>query len=152
MLQKQNERSVTMQAKQGDKVKIHYTGKLDDGDVFASSKNKGPIEFTLGQGQVMPGIEESVEGMKPGESKTVTVPSDKAYGPRRQELMQEIPKKEMPGDIKPEVGQRLNVKWSDGKETAVSVIDVSETSVTIDANHPLAGKDIVFELELVGIS
>jgi peptidylprolyl isomerase len=141
-----------MQAKQGDKVKIHYTGKLEDGDIFASSKNKEPIEFTLGRGQVMPGIEESVEGMETGQTKTVKVPSDKAYGPYRKELTQAIPKREIPGDLKPEVGQRLNVKWSDGKETAVSVIDVSESSVTIDANHPLAGKDIVFELELVGIS
>jgi peptidylprolyl isomerase len=141
-----------MQAKQGDKVKIHYTGKLEDGDIFASSKNKEPIEFTLGQGQVIPGIEEAVEGMETGESKTVNIPPDKAYGPHRDELTQEIPKKEMPGDIKPQVGQRLNVKWSDGKETPVSVTDVSETSVIIDANHPLAGKDIVFELELVGIS
>lgn len=141
-----------MQAKQGNKVKIHYTGKLEDGDIFASSKNKEPIEFTLGQGQVIPGIEEAVEGMETGESKTVNIPPDKAYGPHRDELTQEIPKKEMPGDIKPQVGQRLNVKWSDGKETPVSVTDVSETSVIIDANHPLAGKDIVFELELVGIS
>lgn len=141
-----------MQAKQGSKVKIHYTGKLEDGGIFASSKNKEPIEFTLGQGQVIPGIEEAVEGMQPGESKTVKIPPDKAYGPHRNELTQEIPKKDIPADIKPEAGQRLNVKWSDGKETAVSVTEVSETSVTIDANHPLAGKDIVFDLELVGIS
>ncbi len=141
-----------MQAKQGDKIKLHYTGKLESGDIFASSKNREPIEFTLGQGQVIPGIEEAVEGMQPGESKTVKVPPDKAYGPHRDELTQEIPKKDIPGDISPQAGQRLNVKWSDGKETAVSVTDVSEASVTIDANHPLAGKDIVFELELVGIS
>ena len=141
-----------MQAKQGDKVKLHYTGKLESGDIFASSKNREPIEFTLGQGQVIPGIEEAVEGMKEGESKTVNIPPDKAYGPHRDELTQEIPRNDIPGDINPETGQRLNVKWSDGKETPVSITDVSETSVIIDANHPLAGKDIVFELELVGIS
>lgn len=140
------------QAKPGDKVTIHYTGKLEDGNVFASSKQGEPVKFTIGQGQIVPGVEEAVNGMKPGESKTVKITSDKAYGLYREDLTQQIPKNDFPGDVEPKVGQRLNVRQKGGETITVSVSDVSENSVTIDANHPLAGKDVTFELELLDIS
>ena len=140
------------QAKQGNTVKINYTGKLDDGTVFASSGEQEPLEFTLGQGQIIPGVEEAIDGMSPGESKTVKVPSEKAYGPYEENLKREIPKDQFPDDIEPYVGQRLRIEHADGAPAIVSVAAVSESSVTIDGNHALAGRDLTFELEVLEVS
>lgn len=138
------------QAKAGDTVRVHYTGTLEDGSVFDSSQGREPLEFTLGEGQVIPGFEEAVLGMEPGESKRVTIPSTEAYGPRREELMLEVGKEEFPPDVRPEVGQRLQMVQGE-QAMVVLVREVGDRSVTLDANHPLAGEDLTFELELVRI-
>jgi len=139
------------EAKTGDAVSVHYTGKLQDGTVFDSSEQGEPLEFTLGQGQLIPGFEQAVSGMKVGESKTVTITSDQAYGPYRQELVQVVPREQLPEDLKPEVGMQLQSTRSDGGVVVVTVTEVSETTITVDANSPLAGKDLIFEIKLVGI-
>ena len=139
------------QAKNGDTVQVHYTGKLADGTVFDSSVERGPLEFTLGAGQVIPGFEKAVLGMKVGDKKTVTIPVDEAYGPHRDEQVVELPREKLPSDLTPEVGQQLVMRQPDGREIAVVITEVSDETVTIDANHPLAGKDLTFELELVKI-
>ena len=139
------------QAGNGDTVQVNYTGKLADGTVFDSSIGREPLEFTLGAGQVIPGFEEAVFGMKVGEKKTVTIPVDEAYGPYRDELVAEVSREKLPADLTPEVGQQLAVKRSDGATGIVTIISVSDNTVTIDANHPLAGKDLTFEIELVKI-
>jgi FKBP-type peptidyl-prolyl cis-trans isomerase 2 len=134
------------QAKTGDTVKVRYTGKLADGTVFDSSVGSEPYEFTLGQGQTISGFEQAVIGMKVGETKTVTIPVDEAYGPRRDDLIVEIGRDRLSQDINPEVGMQL----TSGQGT-VTIIEVSETTVKIDANHPLAGQDLTFDIELVEI-
>src|SRR4030042_6945614 len=139
------------QAKYGDTVQVHYTGKLADGTVFDSSVERGPLEFTLGAGQVIPGFEKAVLGMKVGDKKTVTIPVDEAYGPHRDEQVGELPREKLPSDLTPEVGQQLIMRQSDGSEVVVVITKVSDETVTIEANHPLAGKDLTFELELVKI-
>ncbi len=140
------------QAHRGTKVKVHYTCKLDDGAVVASSRQQDPIEFIIGQGRVLPGIEEAIDGMESGESKTVRVPPEKAFGPHRDELMEEVPREHFPDDITPEVGQRLTVDRTDGKSMTVTVAGVSDSAVTLDANHPLSAADLTFELELLEVS
>ena len=139
------------QAKNGDTVQVKYTGKLADGTVFDSSVGREPLEFTLGEGQVIPGFEKAVFGMKVGEKKTVTIPADEAYGPHFDDMVVEVPREKLPEDITPEVGQQLGVKRTDGGTSIVTIISVSDNAVTIDANHPLAGKDLTFEIELVKI-
>ncbi len=139
------------QARNGDVVQVDYTGKLADGTVFDSSVERGPLEFTLGAGQVIPGFEKAVLGMKVGEQKTVTIPADEAYGPYRDEQVVELPREKLPSDMTPEVGQQLVMRQSDGSEIVVVITEVSDETVTIDANHPLAGKDLTFEIELVKI-
>jgi peptidylprolyl isomerase len=136
------------QAKSGDTVKVHYTGKLDDGTVFDTSAEREPLQFTIGQGQLIPDFEQAVVGMNPGESKTVQIPSENAYGPHRAEMVMEVDRSEFPEDLEPKVDQRLQVSQSDGRTFPVTVTDVSESKVTLDANHPLAGKDLTFEVEL----
>lgn len=140
-------------AKQGDTVKVHYTGKLKDGTVFDSSVERNePLEMTLGQGQIIPGFEEAVEGMAPGEEKTVEIPADKAYGPHRDDMVQEIDKSQFPDDVQPEPGQRFQVNRPDGQPVVFTVTEVNEQKVQVDANHPLAGKELVFSLQLVEIA
>ncbi len=139
------------QAKTGDTVKVHYTGKLDDGTVFDSSVEREPLQFTIGEGQIIPGFEEAVIGMNPGESKTAKISMDKAYGPHRKEMVAVVPREQIPADLKPEVGQQLQVRQPDGRAMIVVITDVSEASVTLDANHPLAGKDLTFDIQLVEI-
>lgn len=139
------------EAKLGDTVRVHYTGKLEDGTVFDSSLDRDPVEFTLGAGQVIPGFEQAVVGMSPGESKTVEVPADQAYGPYREELVQEIDRELVPEDLKLEVGQQLALRLSPGRSIRVTVTKLTESKVTLDANHPLAGKDLTFDLQLVEI-
>ncbi len=139
------------QAKPGDTVKIHYTGRLEDGTVFDSSANREPLEFTLDGGQVIPGFEQAVLGMTPGESKTEKIPMDQAYGPHRPEMVLEVSRQQMPPELQPEVGQQLQVQQPDGQTIPVFVTEVTESTVTLDANHPLAGEDLTFDIELVEI-
>jgi len=138
-------------AKDGDTVRVHYTGTLDDGTTFDSSVEREPLEFTLGQDQVIPGFEEAVRGLEVGQSKTVTIPAAEAYGPYSEQLVMEIGRDQLPEGLDPEVGQQLQAQGADGRTTVVVITEVSETTVTVDANHPLAGKDLTFEIELVEI-
>jgi FKBP-type peptidyl-prolyl cis-trans isomerase 2 len=139
------------EAKSGDTVRVHYTGKLDDGTEFDSSLNREPLEFTLGEGQVVPGFENAVMGMNTGESKTAEIPPEEAYGPHRQELVLEVDSSELPEDLNPQKGQRLQMRQPDGQTVIVEITDVSESSITLDANHPLAGESLTFDIELVEI-
>jgi len=138
-------------AKNGDTVRIHYTGRLTDGTVFDSSEDRDPLEFTLGEGKVIPGFEEAVRGMEEGESKTAEIAADDAYGPRRDDLVMQMPRDRLPEDLDPSVGQRLQMQTQDGQKVEVLVTDVDDAGIRIDANHPLAGRDLEFEIELVGI-
>ncbi len=139
------------QAKSGDHVAVHYTGKLEDGTVFDTSANRDPLEFVVGSGTVVPGFEEAVVGMEPGEAKSTEVSSEKAYGETREELVISVKREEVPPDVDLSVGQRLALRAPDNREIPVTVTDVDDTSVTLDANHPLAGKDLFFDIELVAI-
>ena len=134
------------QVKANDTVKVHYTGKLADGQVFDSSEGKEPIEFTLGQGQLIPGFEKGLIDMKVNEKKTVTIPKEEAYGEPREELIQEVQKDQLPEEIKPEVGMGLVSKTPDGREMNLLVAEVKDDTIVVDGNHPLAGKDLVFDL------
>jgi peptidylprolyl isomerase len=139
------------QAKEGDTVKIHYTGRLHDGTVFDSSSDREPLQFNIGSGQVIPGFEEAVSGMKIGEKKTALISCDKAYGKRDPSMVMVVDKKYVPSEIDPEVGLRLQVGSPSGQLLAVTVIAVSEENITLDANPPLAGEDLTFDIELVEI-
>ncbi|KPJ66457.1 MAG: peptidylprolyl isomerase [Syntrophobacter sp. DG_60] len=139
------------QAKNGDTVKVHYTGKLEDGTVFDTSINRDPLQFTIGEGQIIPGFEQAIVGMNPGESKTTKVPADKAYGQHLKEMIVVVDRNQFPVDLKPEVGQRLQTRQANGRAIVVTVTDVSESSVTLDANHPLAGEDLTFDIQLLEI-
>jgi peptidylprolyl isomerase len=140
------------EAKAGDTVKVHYKGTLDDGSVFDSSEGGEPIEFTLGQNRVIPGFEKAVEGMSEGDTKSATIPAADAYGEHQSDRMAEVPRSELPDDLEPQVGQRLQVKGQDGESFVVTIADVGEEQVTLDANHPLAGQDLTFEIQLVEIA
>ena len=140
------------QAKTGNHVRVNYTGKLDDGTVFASTTNEEPIEFTLGENEVLSAIEDAVEGMEPGETKTVRIAAEAAFGLRREDLVQEIPKASLPDDMDIKGGQQLWVDELGEEPIALSVVDISDATVTIDANHPLAGEDLTFDLEVVDVS
>jgi len=139
-------------AKNGDTVKIQYTGKLEDGTVFEASSDGEPLQFTIGASKIIPGLEQAVVGMNPGESKTVEIPSDKGYGPHRKEMVMEVNRNQVPENIKTEVGQQLQMTKPDGQILLVRVTDVSESSVTFDANHPLAGKDLTFDIKLLEVA
>jgi len=138
-------------AKYGDTVKVHYTGRLDDGTVFDASINGEPLQFTIGSGQIIPGFEQAVVGMNPGESKTVKIPAEDAYGQRREDLIIEVEKSQLPEGLKPEVGLQLQSRQPDGRIVVLTIADITESHVTLDANHPLAGKDLTFEIQLVEI-
>ena len=140
-------------AQKGNTVKVHYTGKLTDGTVFDSSYQRNePIEFTLGQKNMIAGFEQAVEGMSEGDTKTAEIPANEAYGDKKEDMILKIPKSDIPENIKPEVGQQLAMQDNNGQQVPVTVTEVSDENVTLDANHPLAGKDLVFELELVEIA
>ncbi|HDL20935.1 MAG TPA: peptidylprolyl isomerase [Nitrospirae bacterium] len=139
------------QAKSGDTVKVHYSGFLEDGTIFDSSLQGDPFEFTLGESMVLPGFEEAIVGMDSGETKTFNIPSDEAYGPHREELVAVIERTQVPADIDPQAGMNLQLKSPDGNATSVVITEVSEESIILDANHPLAGKDLIFEIKLVEI-
>lgn len=141
-----------VQAKSGDTVKIHYTGRLEDGTVFDSSAEREPLEFTIGGGQVIPGFEQAVLGMALEESKTEKIPMDQAYGPHREEMVLEVSREQIPPDINPEVGQQLQIQQANGQSVPVFVTEVTDSQITLDANHPLAGEDLTFEIQLVEIA
>jgi len=140
------------QAKSGDTVRIHYTGTLQDGSVFDSSEGRDPLEFQLGSGQVIPGFDDGVTGMTVGEKKTIEIPSDQAYGAINPQAMQDVPRAEIPDHIPLDLGTQLQVQAGNGQTMMVTVANVTEDTVTLDANHPLAGKDLTFALELVEIA
>ena len=140
------------QAKAGDKISVHYTGKLTDGTLFDSSAEREPLEFEIGSGMVIKGFDEGVMGMSVGEKKTVHIPAAEAYGDMNPEHMAVFNKAEIPSDIPYEVGMQLNMHQDgSGQVMPVTVVEVTDTTITLDANHPLAGKDLIFDLELVSI-
>lgn len=137
--------------KENDTVKVHYTGTLADGEVFDSSRDREPLEFTMGQGMIIPGFEKALIDMSVNETKKVNIPSGEAYGERREDLVQEVPREQLPEEIKPEVGMPLMSQTPDGQQIRLTITEVAEKTIVVDANHPLAGKDLTFELELVEI-
>lgn len=139
------------QAKHGDTVRVHYTGTFDDGTIFDSSAEREPLQFTIGSGQVIPGFDNAVLNMTLGEKKKVNIPADQAYGPRAEELVAEIGRDRLPADLEVEIGQQLQVGLADGGQTVVLIVDLNDETVTLDANHPMAGMDLNFELELIEI-
>lgn len=139
-------------AKAGDTVRIHYTGTLSDGTTFDSSEGRDPLEFTVGSGQIIPGLDKAMPGMEVGEKKTVTIPCDEAYGPVNPEARQTIDRAQVPDHIPLDPGTALQVQDQSGRAMAVTVAEVTDTTVVLDANHPLAGKDLTFDVELVEIA
>ena len=137
-------------AKPGDKVQVHYTGMLEDGSVFDTSDGRDPLEFTLGSGQVIPGFDQAVSGMSPGQERSVRIPASDAYGDRKDDLVIVVEREQLPPDTDPAVGQQLQLK-QDGRGFVVTVKDVGPESITLDANHPLAGEDLEFKVHLVSI-
>lgn len=139
-------------ANAGDTVRVHYAGRLDDGTVFDSSEGRDPLEFTLGAGQVIPGFEKAVEGMSVGDKSTISIPPEEAYGPRSDELVLRVQRDQFPDGVTPEVGQRFQMRTDNGNTVRVTVTKMKEESVEIDANHPLAGQALTFDVELVKIA
>jgi peptidylprolyl isomerase len=139
------------QAQNGDKVKVHYNGKLRNGETFDSSNGRDPLEFTVGSGQVIKGFEEGVKGMQIGDKKTLEISVNDAYGEKQEEMLIEFPKDQFPPDMKPEIGMQLMMSNGQGQSFPVLVAEVKEDSVVLDANHPLAGQDLIFDIELVEI-
>lgn len=142
---------MTEQAKKGDKVKVHYHGRLDDGTTFDSSQGRDPLEFEVGSGMVIKGFDDGVTGMTVGDKKTISIPSEDAYGARQEEMVVAFPKTNFPPDIQPEIGMTLNMHSEDGQELPVVITEINDETITLDANHPLAGKDLIFDLELVDV-
>ncbi len=140
------------EAKSGDTVKIHYTGTLDDGTQFDSSAGRDPLEFQLGGGQVIPGFDNAVSGMAVGDSKSVRLEPDEAYGQRHDQLVQEVPRSALPDDLTPQEGMVLESRTPEGQVSQFIVTAISEESITVDANHPLAGQALSFDIELVEIA
>lgn len=138
-------------AKRGDSVQVYYTGTLLDSEVFDTLTKRKFVQFTIGEGRIIPGFEEAVLGMNPGESKNIRVPADKAYGPRRLERIHVVNVNELPADLKLQVGQPLEIRQRDGQINTARITDISESTVTLDANHPLAGQDLLFDIELAEI-
>lgn len=139
------------QVKKGDTVKVHYKGTLTDGTVFDSSEGRQPLEFEVGGGMVISGFDNGVLGMTVGEKRTVNIPVDEAYGPKQNELIMEFPKDRFPEDMTPEVGMQLNMSNGQGQQFPVMIAEVKEEVIILDANHPLAGQDLVFDIEMVEI-
>ena len=137
--------------KENDTVRVHYTGKLTTGEVFDSSLQREPLEVALGQGSLIPGFEKGLLDMEVTEKKTINIPMEEAYGEVQKELFQEIPKEQLPAEITPEIGMGLVARGEDGSERQLRIAEVKDESIVVDANHPLAGQDLVFELELVEI-
>lgn len=140
------------QAKAGDTVHFHYTGTLNDGSVFDSSEGREPLAFTLGSGQIIPGLDAAIEGMAVGEGKTVTIGADDAYGPYDPQARQAIPRDQIPPHIPLDPGTMLQMQSPDGRAVPVSVVEANDEAVVLDANHPLAGQDLTFAVEIVAIA
>jgi peptidylprolyl isomerase len=139
------------QVKSGDTVKVHYTGKLEDGTQFDSSAGGDPLEFEVGSGQVISGFDKAVEGMSVGDSCSVDIQPEEAYGPRQDQMVQEVPKSALPDDLNPKEGMALQARGQDGQVINLTVTSVEDDSITVDGNHPLAGKTLNFDIELVEI-
>ncbi|MFW2367331.1 MAG: FKBP-type peptidyl-prolyl cis-trans isomerase [Desulforhopalus sp.] len=140
------------EAKRGDNVKVHYTGKLTDGTVFDSSDGRDPLEFSIGSGQVIQGFDEAVIGMNVGEKKEVLIPVDKAYGERNDEMIIQAPVEQVPPDLNPELGMQLEMGGANGEILRVMVVEITDTHITLDANPPLAGEELNFSIELLECS
>lgn len=140
------------QVKDGDTIQIHYRGRLEDGTVFDSSEGRQPLEFEVGSGSVIPGFDEGVKGMEVGDKKTIHIPAAEAYGPRHEHMILEFPRDRFPAEITPEEGMTLNMSDGQGQVIPVVITEVKDDVVLLDANHQLAGKDLIFDLELVSIN
>ena len=140
---------MTEPAKNGDRVRVHYTGRLEDGQVFDSSQGGEPLEFTVGAGEVIPGFDEAVRGMSVGDTRTVEIASEDAYGPRRDGLVTQIDRERAQFPVEPQVGMHFALPLQDGSQLDVVVTEVTDTHITIDGNHPLAGEKLIFDVELV---
>ena len=139
------------EVKQGDTVRIHYKGTLKDGTVFDSSEGRDPLEFTVGSGQIIPGLDAAMPGMSAGDQKTVEIPVDQAYGPRNDQNQQQVPREQIPAEIPLEPGLQLQMQTPQGQVVPVTVTEVGDEVVTLDANHPLAGQDLTFEVTMVEV-
>ncbi len=139
-------------AKQGDRVKVHYRGYLDDGTVFESSFDQDPLEFTIGAGEIIPGFEDAVVGMSVGETRTVDIPAQDAYGEYNEMARLEVPRENLPQDLTPEIGMVLQLTTPQNNTVLVRVVDMKDDVITLDANHPLAGKDLRFEIKLIDLT
>ena len=140
------------EAKSGDTVRLHYKGTLDDGSVFDSSEGRDPLEFTVGSGQIIPGLDQAIPGMKVGDEKTVRIEPDSAYGPHNPAARQAVPRTNIPANIPLEVGMQLQAQTENGQMMTVTVVEISENEVVLDANHPLAGQALTFEIQLTAIN
>ena len=138
-------------ANEGNEVQVHYTGKLEDGTIFDSSEDE-PLSFTIGENRVIPGFEEAVTGMEPGDSKTTEVEPEQAYGEHREDMVMEMDRDQIPGEVDPEVGQQLQLRLENGQTVPVLITALGDDSVTIDANHPLAGRKLIFDIEVINVS
>ncbi len=141
-----------MQAKKGDAVAVHYTGRLDDGSIFDSSVSRSPLSFTLGDGNMIKGFDSAVYGMIVGDKKTVTIPAVEAYGERRDDMLIDVPLTQVPPDITPEIGLQLTLQGGGGQPMPVTIVFMDGQKITLDANHELAGRDLIFDIELVAIN
>lgn len=139
------------EAKKGDTVKVHYTVKLANGMIIGSTTDYEPLQFTIGEGKILPGFEQAVIGMNPGESKTIDISASQAFGPHLDEMVVTIDRNRLPEDFEPKVGEQVQFRQMDGQIATVLVTDVSESSITIDANHPLAGKDLTFDIQFLEV-
>lgn len=140
------------QAKSGDTIKLNYIGRLGDGSVFDTTENRQPLQFVLGQDRLIKGFEEAVVGMNPGESKTVELQPEDAYGPRRDEMVLAIDRATLPQDVQPQVGQKIQLQTQEGQPVEAAVTGVTESNITVDANHPLAGRPLTFEIHLLEVA
>lgn len=135
----------------GDTVQVHYTGTLADGTEFDSSRDRAPLEFTVGEGQVIPGFEEVVRGLEAGDTETATLQPEDAYGERDEQRLIEVERDQLPDEIEPEIGMQLEIQQPNGRPARVSITEIGEENVTLDANHPLAGKELTFEIEVLEV-
>lgn len=140
-----------MTIENGDTVQVHYTGTLEDGTEFDSSRDRAPLEFTVGEGQVIPGFEDMVRGLEAGDTETATLPPEDAYGERDEQRLIEVERDQLPDEIEPEIGMQLEIQQPNGRPARVSITEIGDETVTLDANHPLAGKELTFEIEVLDV-